>query len=117
MTKKDWARKTYNARSETVDQRSNYKKAWADGQRCIVPAETIYEPNCESGSSVRWRIRKANGEPMGIAGIYKAWTKPEGEVVFGMSMLAVNADDDPIATVSCAWGRKTHAGNSGAGRF
>lgn len=72
VTKEDWARKTYYARSETVDQRVSYKKAWADGQRCIIPAEAIYEPNYESGSAVRWRIRKASGEPMGIAGIYKA---------------------------------------------
>ncbi len=46
-----------------------------------------------SGSSVRWRIRKANGEPMGIAGIYKSWTDPEGKAAFGMAMLTVNADD------------------------
>lgn len=96
VTKLDWARKTYNARSETVHEKSTYKKAWADGQRCIIPAEAIYEPNYESGSPVRWRIRKANGEPMGIAGIYRSWTNLDGEIVFGMAMLTVNADDHPF---------------------
>ena len=96
VTKEAWARKTYNARSETVDKRANYKKAWANGQRCIIPAEAIYEPNYESGGSVRWRIRKGNGEPMGIAGIYRTWTNPAGEDVVGMSMLTVNADDHPF---------------------
>lgn len=87
----EWARRTYNARSETVDVKPTFKHVWAKGQRCIIPAEAIYTPNYESGSSVRWRIRKASGEPMGIAGIYRTWTKPDGEVVFTMSMLTVNA--------------------------
>jgi putative SOS response-associated peptidase YedK len=33
---------------------------------------------------------------MGIAGIYTAWTNPEGKEVFAMSMLTVNADDHPF---------------------
>lgn len=98
VTKLDWARKTYNARSETVDVKTTYRGAWAAGHRCIIPAEAFYEPNYEneSGKSVRWRIRKANGEPMGIAGIYRTWTNKDGEVVFAMSMLTVNADDHPF---------------------
>lgn len=92
----EWARRTYNANSETVDVKPTFKQVWAKGQRCIIPAEAIYEPNYESGSSVRWRIRKASGEPMAIAGIYRTWTKPDGEVVFAMSMLTVNADDHPF---------------------
>ena len=104
VQKLDWARKTYNARSETVHEKSSYKRAWADGQRCIIPAEAIYEPNYESGSPVRWRIHKANGEPMGIAGIYRTWTKPDGEVVYAMSMLTVNADEHPFM-------RRFHAPN------
>jgi putative SOS response-associated peptidase YedK len=92
----DWARGTYNARSETVHEKKSYKRAWAAGQRCIIPAEAIYEPNHESGSSVRWKIKKANGEPMGIAGIYQAWSRPDGEIVFSMAMLTVNADDHPF---------------------
>jgi putative SOS response-associated peptidase YedK len=96
VTKLGWARQTYNARSETVEVKSTYKGAWAAGQRCIIPSEAIYEPNYESGKSVRWKIRKASGEPMGIAGIYRTWTNADGEVVFAMSMLTVNADDHPF---------------------
>lgn len=76
VAKVEWARRTYNARSETVDSKSTYKKAWAEGHRCIVPTEAFYEPNYESGESVRWRIRKGNGEPMGIAGIYRRYINP-----------------------------------------
>ncbi len=96
VTKVEWARKTYNARSETVDQKPTYRDAWRAGQRCIIPAEAIYEPNYESGSAVRWRIAKASGLPMGIAGIYTSWISPEGQEIFAMSMLTVNADDHPF---------------------
>lgn len=93
VAKVDWARKTYNARSETVDTKATYRGAWAAGQRCIIPAEAIYEPNYETGRPVRWCISLASGAPMGIAGIYTTHTNAEGEVVFAMSMLTVNADD------------------------
>ncbi|MFL9670405.1 hypothetical protein WIX39_025965 [Variovorax sp. AB1(2024)] len=32
---------------------------------------------------------------MGIAGIYKQWTSPDGEKLFSFTMLAVNADGHP----------------------
>lgn len=93
VAKVEWARRTYNARSETVDTKPTYRDAWAAGQRCIIPAEAIYEPNYESGKPVRWCISLASGAPMGIAGIYTTHTNAEGEVEFAMSMLTVNADD------------------------
>lgn len=96
IAKVDWARHTYNARAETVDTKTTYKKAWAAGHRCIIPTEAIYEPNYESGQSVRWRIRKGNGEPMGIAGIYRSYQGPDGRVMHAFSMLTVNADDHPF---------------------
>ena len=79
--------------SETVERLSTFKQAWADGQRCIIPAEAIYEYVYGSGPPVRWRIRRTNSEPVGTAGIYRSWTRPDGKEVFKMSMLTVNADD------------------------
>jgi putative SOS response-associated peptidase YedK len=96
VAKLEWARRTYNARSETVAEKGTFRPAWIAGQRCIIPAEAIYEPNYESGKPTRWRIAKASGLPMGIAGIYTSWTNPEGKNVFAMSMLTVNADDHPF---------------------
>jgi putative SOS response-associated peptidase YedK len=92
----DWARKTYNARSETVDTKSSYAPAWRAGQRCIIPAEGFYEPNYETGKPVRWAFNLPGGVPMGIAGIYKPWTTPDGREVFAMAMLTVNADEHAL---------------------
>jgi putative SOS response-associated peptidase YedK len=96
IAKVDWARKTYNARSETVDSKASYAPAWRAGQRCIIPTEGFYEPNYETSKPVRWAFNLPGGMPMGIAGIYKPWTTPDGREVFAMAMLTVNADDHPL---------------------
>src|SRR6185295_11196068 len=53
-----FGRRTYNARSETVHQLPSFKESWAKGWRCIVPVETVYEPNYASGKAVRWGINR-----------------------------------------------------------
>ena len=73
-----YGRRTYNARSETVHQLASFKLAWQHGQRCIIPAEHIYEPNWETGKAVRWKIFQPGDVPFGIAGIYRRWKNPAG---------------------------------------
>jgi putative SOS response-associated peptidase YedK len=88
-----YGRRTYNARSETVRTLPSFRDAWRRGQRCVVPAEAIFEPNYESGKAVRWRIGQHGDVPMGIAGIYTNWRHPDGRELFSFAMLTVNADD------------------------
>ena len=89
------SRHTYNARTETVAQKPSFRDAWARAQHCIIPAEAIFEPDWRSGRAVATRIALANGEPMGIAGLWSAWRGPEGEVL-SFTMLTVNADAHPL---------------------
>ena len=42
------------------------------------------------------RIARADGKPMGIAGIWTGWRAPDGTIVRSMSMLTVNADEHPL---------------------
>ena len=92
-----FGRRTYNARSETVDRLPSYRDAWRRGQRCIIPAESIFEPSYETGKAVRWRIYQPGDVPMGIAGIYTKWRSPEdGRAFFSFAMLTVNADGHPV---------------------
>jgi putative SOS response-associated peptidase YedK len=85
-------RRTYNARSETVAEKPSFRDAWRLGRRCIVPAEDIFEPSWETGSAVRWRIRRRDGEPLGIAGLWSAWIGPDGRSLLSFTMLTINAD-------------------------
>ena len=66
-----YGRRTYNARSETVHKLPSFKESWSKGWRCVVPADAVYEPNYESGRAVRWGIKRQDGKPLGIAGIYR----------------------------------------------
>jgi len=91
-----FGRKTYNARSETVAVLASFREAWRAGQRCIVPAECIYEPSWETGKAVRWRIGQAGDVPLGIAGIYASWRHPDGREMASFAMLTVNADGHPL---------------------
>ena len=93
---KHYGRRTYNARSETVHKLPSFRPAWSAGQRCIVPAEAVFEPNYESGSAVRWRIYQEADVPFGIAGIYRRWHDPKGGHLFTFTMLTVNADTHPF---------------------
>jgi len=95
-TEIEYGRRTYNARSETVARLPSFKPAWTAGQRCIVPVEWVYEPCWETGRAVRWRIEIGGGVPMGIAGIYRLWTAPDGTKSFSFAMLTVNADAHPL---------------------
>ncbi len=90
------ARRTYNARSETVAEKPSYRDAWRLGRRCIIPADAFYEPDWRSGKAVATRIFRADGKPMGLAGIWTGWRSPDGSIVRSYSMLTINADDHPL---------------------
>lgn len=91
-----FGRKTYNARSETVATLPSFRDAWKRNQRCVIPAEAIFEPSYETGKAVRWRIQQPGEVPMGIAGVYTKWRSPEGLELFSFAMLTVNADGHPV---------------------
>jgi putative SOS response-associated peptidase YedK len=94
-----YGRRTYNARSETVHSKPSYRDAWKRSQRCIIPAQQIYEPCYESGKPVRWAIEQSSGAPMGIAGIYTdhpVLKRSSGEPVISFAMLTVNAEGHPV---------------------
>lgn len=40
-----YGRRTYNARTETVDKLPSLKESWAKSWRCIVPVKIVYEAN------------------------------------------------------------------------
>jgi putative SOS response-associated peptidase YedK len=83
---------TYNARSETVAEKPSFRDAWKRAQHCIIPAEAIYEPDWRSGKAVTARICRADGAPMGLAGLYGQWRDPKGEIIHSFTMLTINAD-------------------------
>lgn len=87
---------TYNARSETVASKPSFRDVWKNAQHCIIPAESFYEPDWRSGRPVPTRIARADGEPMGMAGLWSAWKSPKGDVVHSFTLLTINAAQHPL---------------------
>jgi putative SOS response-associated peptidase YedK len=93
----EFGRKTYNARSETVNEKPSYKHAWSKRHYALALAEAFYEPCYESGKAVRTKIQQVNREPMAIASIWDTWTEPEtGELIVSFSMLTIEAGKHPV---------------------
>nr|WP_279609556.1 SOS response-associated peptidase family protein [Burkholderia gladioli] len=87
---------TVNARSETVGEKPAFRAAWRAGQRCLIPAAWIYEPNWETGKHVQYRIGLAGWQPFCIAGVWRTWKEPDGTESIAMAMLTVNADGHEV---------------------
>ena len=93
---KKFPRHTYNCRSETVASKPSFRNAWRNNQRCLIPMTAFFEPHYGSGKPVRWRIERADGDPIMVAGIFDTWRAPDADWWLSFSMLAINADSDPL---------------------
>lgn len=101
MTKADGLDKagrlsTFNARSETAAKSFTFGNAWRRAQHCIIPADAIFEPDWRSGAAVATRFTRADGVPLGIAGLWDRWRDAAGQVQESYTMLTINADQDPL---------------------
>jgi hypothetical protein len=47
----------------------------------FASVETFFKPDWRSGKAVPTRITLANGEPMGLAGLWAQWVSPTDETV------------------------------------
>ena len=90
------AKSTYNARSETVASKPAFRDAWRAARHCIIPAWAFYEPDWRSGKHVPTRITRADGRPLGIAGLWAWWKSPAGDELLSFTMLTINADAHPV---------------------
>ncbi|MCU0920990.1 MAG: SOS response-associated peptidase [Burkholderiaceae bacterium] len=87
---------TNNARAETVASRPTYRGAWSV-RRCLIPAAWYQEPNSETDKHIPSRMRRVDGAPWALAGIWSEWTNPATcEIVPNYTMLTVNCDGHPL---------------------
>ncbi|MFZ2539849.1 MAG: SOS response-associated peptidase family protein [Oscillospiraceae bacterium] len=95
--KRKFGLRTYNARSETVAEKPSYRSAWKERRFGLALMNSFYEPNWETGKAVRWRIKRAEAEPVAVASIWERFIDKEtGEIIFSFSMLTINADGHEV---------------------
>lgn len=87
---------TMNARAEEVGEKRHYKKFWVESKLCLVPALAFFEPNYESGKSVRWAIELASKEPFAMPGMWRTWKEPDGTIANSFTHFTLNADEHPL---------------------
>ncbi|MDD2713545.1 MAG: SOS response-associated peptidase family protein, partial [Simplicispira sp.] len=88
--------KLVNARTETASTSNNFRAAWLNGQRCIVPMAAFFADDWRSGKPVPTRITRVDGQPMGVAGVWERWVGPEGETIVSYALLTVNANSHAL---------------------
>lgn len=90
-------RSTNNARIEGIEKKATFKAAWTGGRRCLVPAAWYQEPNWETGKNIWWQLKRADGDPWMLAGIWSEWIDLKtGELVPNFTVITTNCDSHPL---------------------
>ena len=70
--------------------------AGSNPKHSIIPSRAVYEPDRRTGKHVAARIARADGHPLGIAGLWSWWKPPGGDELLSFTMLTINADSHPV---------------------
>ncbi|MGX9134805.1 SOS response-associated peptidase [Rummeliibacillus sp. JY-2-4R] len=80
------ASKMINARSETVDVKPSYKKAF-EQKRCLIPMSSFFEWKREEKSKTPMLIKMKNASLFAVAGLYDTWHSPTKETIHTCTIL------------------------------
>ena len=83
-----------NARAETVFEKPSFRNA-IRRRRCLLAADAFYEWRKldEKGRRKQpYRIARATGEPLALAGIWETWQSPNGSEIETAAILTTEAN-------------------------
>jgi putative SOS response-associated peptidase YedK len=78
-----------NARAETIMEKPSFRSG-LQRRRCLVPANGFYE--WRQGDKQPFFIHAADGDLLYLAGIYDAWTDPQGSYVPSLAVITTAAN-------------------------
>jgi putative SOS response-associated peptidase YedK len=81
-----------NARAETVDSKPAYRNA-LKRRRCLIPSEGFYEWKAGEQRKTPYLIRRTDGAPFGMAGLWETWRDPDGEPLESCTVIVTDAND------------------------
>ncbi|MDI7775072.1 SOS response-associated peptidase [Asticcacaulis sp. EMRT-3] len=88
----EWKASTFNARLEEASIKPVFKGAWRY-RRCIVPATAFYEWSGPKSARRRWRVTRADNQPLAFAGLWDEAYLAEGEI-WSFAILTRGAGSD-----------------------
>ncbi|MGH2463421.1 MAG: SOS response-associated peptidase [Candidatus Limnocylindria bacterium] len=87
------AARLINARAETVESSPAFRTSFAK-RRLIIPAAAFYEWYRADGRRLPFAVRRRDGEPLALAGVWAVWRDPDTtERVYTCSILTTVPND------------------------
>lgn len=99
-----------NARAETLAEKPSFRQAFR-ARRCLVPADGFYEWVAEGKRRTPLWIRRPDGQPLGLAGLWEVATGPDGARIETFTIITTEArgglaaihDRSPVILEENAW--------------
>jgi putative SOS response-associated peptidase YedK len=84
---------TFNARLERASSAPTFRRAW-QRQRCLVIVDGIIEWTGAKGARIPYRIRRPDGAPFAMAGLWDRWCSADkGEELWSCTVIVGAADE------------------------
>jgi putative SOS response-associated peptidase YedK len=86
-----------NARGESAIDKPAFRAAMRR-RRCLLPVDGFYEWKRDGSAKRPYYVRRRDGNPMAIAGLWETWTGPDGEEIDSAAIVttAANATLTPL---------------------
>ena len=81
----------FNARAETLAQKPAFRDAYRR-RRCLIPADGFFEWRSVSGRRQPFHIRRQDGAPFGMAGLWETWRPAAGEGIDSCTIVTTRAN-------------------------
>ena len=92
------ASKLFNARAETLATSGAFREPFRR-RRCIVPADAFYEWQRSGGARQPFLIRRVDGRPLALAGLWSGWHHPVTEQVIRTFTIITTEANRTLAAV------------------
>jgi putative SOS response-associated peptidase YedK len=90
--------KMFNARAETLTTSPVFRESFKR-KRCLVPVDGFYEWKREGSLRQPYRITRADGRPLALAGLWTGWRDPATETVRRTFTIVTSAPNRAMADV------------------
>jgi putative SOS response-associated peptidase YedK len=84
----------FNARAETLAEKSAFKKALRQ-RRCLIPADGFYEWKKEPAGKrkTKYLYQLATGEPFAFAGLWDVWRDTDGKALYSCTLITTTPNE------------------------
>ena len=86
------AKRTYNARNETLHEKRSFQEAFQKHKFGVIPVTEFYEMKYINGKAQRWGVKRKDGKAFFIAAIYEI-VKINEQVIRSATMISMDAHD------------------------